>query len=394
MQPDRELMDEALRHLAAIERPSASEGERVAADWIAASLRELGCEARVEAESAHGTFWWPLGILNAIALLGAAIGRRAGRALAGAAFVALVDDLDHRRRWFRRAFLPKRRTYNVVAEAGDPDAARTVVIVAHHDAAHGGAIFDTRLIALIARHAPGFHARMTRWPPLMWAVVGGPLLIVAGRRRAGAALISIVLAALADVGRSPVAPGANDNLSAVAAVLALARALRDDPVRGVRVLLVSTGSEESNSEGMQAFGERHFGELPRETTSVVALECLGSGRVTVAESEGFLVPHHYDAALKDLATGVGRGQGIEIVRGLHVAFASDAQIAVHAGYPTMLLGGIDELKLPANYHKPTDVPENIDMDCLSDAVRVLDGLVREIAGQREASSERAAASAS
>jgi len=387
-------MEEALRHLAAIERPSASDGERVAAEWIAASLRELGVDARVEVERAHGTFWWPLGLLNVIALAGAALGRTIGRLLAAAAVATLVDDLDHRSRWFRRAFLPRRRTWNVVGEAGDPDAARTVVIVAHHDAAHGGAIFDTRGIAAVADHFPNLYKRVNRWPPLMWGVVLGPLLIALGRRRAGAAVSGVVLAALADVARSPVAPGANDNLSAVAAVLALARALRDDPVRGIRVLLVSTGSEESLSEGMQAFGERHFPALPRESTTVVALECLGSGRLAVAESEGFLVPHFYDGALKDLATQCARGAGIEIVRNLHVVFASDAQIAVHAGYPTMLLGGIDHLKLPAHYHKPTDVPENIIMECLADAVRVLDALVRELAAQDLASSERATASAS
>ena len=387
-------MEEALRHLAAIERPSASDGERVAAEWIAASLRELGVDARIEVERAHGTFWWPLGLLNVIALAGAALGRTIGRLLAAAAVATLVDDLDHRSRWFRRAFLPRRRTWNVVAEAGDPQAARTVLVVAHHDAAHGGAIYDTRAIAAFARRFPALHARANRWPPLMWAVVLGPLLVALGRRRAGAAVSAVVLAALADVGRSPVAPGANDNLSAVAAVLALARALRDDPVRGVRVLLVSTGSEESLSEGMQAFGERHFAALPRESTTVVALECLGSGRLAVAESEGFLLPHFYDGALKELATECARRAGVEVVRGLHVVFASDAQIAVHAGYPTMLLGGIDELKLPAHYHKPTDLPENIDMDSLADAVRVLDALVRELAAQERASSERATATAS
>ena len=196
-------MEEALRHLAAIERPSASDGERVAAEWIAASLRELGVDARIEVERAHGTFWWPLGLLNVIALAGAALGRTIGRLLAAAAVATLVDDLDHRSRWFRRAFLPRRRTWNVVGEAGDPDAARTVVIVAHHDAAHGGAIFDTRGIAAVADHFPNLYKRVNRWPPLMWAVVLGPLLIALGRRRAGAAVSGVVLAALADVARSP-----------------------------------------------------------------------------------------------------------------------------------------------------------------------------------------------
>src|SRR2546430_50245 len=96
----RRSLARAARRLAAaaIERPSASEGERVAAEWIAASLRELGAEARIEVERAHGTFWWPLGILNALALAGAALGRTVGRLLAATAFATLVDDLDHRSR--------------------------------------------------------------------------------------------------------------------------------------------------------------------------------------------------------------------------------------------------------------------------------------------------------
>src|SRR5690349_17480639 len=99
-------MDGAIRRLAAIHRPSASEGEREAAEWIAAHLGELGAPARVEAERAHGGFWWPLGLLNAIGLLGTVLGRL-GRALAAVAAVAMVDDLDHRSRWFRRRFLPQ-----------------------------------------------------------------------------------------------------------------------------------------------------------------------------------------------------------------------------------------------------------------------------------------------
>ena len=62
-------------------------------------------------------------------------------------------------------------------------------------------------------------------------------------------------------GSRAVVPGANDNLSAVGALVGLAAALRDRPVEGARVLLVSTGSEESFSEGMQGFGERHFDDL-------------------------------------------------------------------------------------------------------------------------------------
>src|SRR4051812_12859336 len=395
MGPDRALIEDAVRHLESFERPSASPGERAAAEWIADALRDLGLDPVLEEGRAHGGFWWPLGLLNAIAVLAAAL-RPAwlGRLLAAVAAVAIVDDLDHRSRWFRRAFLPHRPTYNVHAVAGDAAARRTVLVVAHHDAAHGGRIFDTSLLRAVHDRWPALYDRFNRWPPLMWGVIAAPVLVAAGERRHSVRLGLGTIATMVDIGRSPVAPGANDNLAAVGALLALARRLRDEPVEGLRVILLSTGSEESNSEGMQEYGRAHFAELPRETTDVIALECLGSGTVTVAESEGFLVPHHYDAGLKDLATACARRLGVEVRRGLHIVFASDAQIALHAGYRAMTLGATDELNLPANYHKPTDTPDNLDMDCLDRAVDVLERTLRELSVQARSSSARAAATAS
>jgi hypothetical protein len=352
-----------VEHLAAIERPSASPGEREAAEWIAGRLRAQGLDTTVDEEAVHPSFWWPIGLLNAMALL--------GRRFAAAAVVALVDDLDHRRRGFRR-LLPRRPTYNVTAVAGDPTAERTVVVVAHHDAAHGGLIFDTRGIEAAARRFPALIARQKRWPPMMWGVVIGPLLLALGRRRLGSIWTAGAIAAMADIARTPVVPGANDNAAAVAVLLQVAKRDYD----GVRVLLVSTGAEESNADGMKEWGRRHFGSLPTETTSFVALETLGSGNLAIAEAEGFLVAHAYDAELKDLAERCARERGIPVWRGLTNSFMSDAVVPLHAGYPTMLLGALDELKLPSNYHKPWDTAEKVDYACLERAVDLLDALIR------------------
>src|SRR3954470_21620758 len=125
----REVLERVIRELAAFERPSASAGESRAADWIAGELRAAGCrEVRVEEESAHGGYWWPLGLLNAGSLLAAARGRRTAAVVGAAAAAAIYDDVSGGKLWFRRA-LPRRSTYNVVAEAGDPRGERTVVFI-------------------------------------------------------------------------------------------------------------------------------------------------------------------------------------------------------------------------------------------------------------------------
>src|SRR5438445_13674482 len=44
-----------ISELASIERPSASEGERRAAEWIVAQLQRAGVDTRIEVERANGT---------------------------------------------------------------------------------------------------------------------------------------------------------------------------------------------------------------------------------------------------------------------------------------------------------------------------------------------------
>ena len=117
-------MRERLDEICAFERPSASEGERRAAEWLADELREAGArEVRIEEEpGANGTFWWPIGLLagaGAVAGLAARRGGRFARLLAAATGVAasalIADEMPPGRRRFRR-LLPKRTCHHVLAE--------------------------------------------------------------------------------------------------------------------------------------------------------------------------------------------------------------------------------------------------------------------------------------
>jgi hypothetical protein len=402
MEPDRDLIETAIRHLAALERGAGSPGEREAAEWIAQRLRDDGLEPEVTDHPCHGGYWWPLGLATGAAAL-AGLGRRR-RALAttvGAIAAAAVwDDLTLWKHWTRRVCGRRKRTWNVVAQAGDRDATQTLVVVAHHDAAHSGAIFDPRLPEAIHRRAPWFFERLHTSPPLMWLVFGGPVLVAAGgltgsrRARVLGTLLSLgSAAAFADIGARRVVPGANDNLSGVATVLALARLLRDRPVQGLRVLLVSTGGEEALEEGMQGFAREWWPKLPTETTQVLVVDTVGSTRLTLPEREGMLRFFAYDDALKDTVEQAARGVGVEVGRGLNFSFSSDAGIGVRDGYRSALLGSIDHRKSPANYHWPTDHADNVDYDTVVDAARAVDATVRALAAQSSASSARAAASA-
>lgn len=381
----------AIHELAAMDRPSASDGERLAAESIATRLRHLGCRVTVEEERAHGGYWWPIGLVNAAAAARAALTLHRPRGLrraltavtAGAGAVALWDDLGHGRRWFRRAILPHRATWNVVAELGDPAAESTVLLIAHHDAAHSGLIFHPILPRIPLRLAPRSHARAGRSFPLLYAVWMGPVMVCAGSilgsRRllaAGAALAAGATLAMADIGVRAVVPGANDNLSSVGVLIALAARLREQPVDGVRVLLISTGSEESFSEGMQAFGERHFDELDPDRTEMVCLECLGGPTLVVVEGEGMLRMRNYPAHMREALAQAAAAAGKPVVRGLRTTAATDAIIGLRAGYPVATLASVDETKLPMNYHWPSDAPDALHWSTIESAIAVCDRFLR------------------
>ena len=372
------LIERVVRELASYERPSASRGERRAADWLADEFRAAGCRAvRLEEERGRGGYWWPLGLLNAFSAAAALLGRRAAALVACAAAAAVYDDVGGGTLWFRSRALPSRPTWNVAAESGDRDAPRTVVFVAHHDAAHSGLVFHPALPRKGMELMPELHERANQSIPIMFGVFLGPLLLalwglLGGRwlKRSGLFFSLGASACMANIGASRVVPGANDNLSSVAVLVALAHELKQNPTEGVRVILLSTGSEESFMEGMQGFGRRHFAELPPDATEFVCLECVGSPQLCVVEGEGMLRMRDYPERSREALARAGAAAGIELQRGLRTVAATDALIALRAGYPTCTLGGVDETKFPSNYHWPSDLPDNLDWSSVDRAVDV------------------------
>jgi hypothetical protein len=377
-----------LSELAALDRPSASEGEREAAEWIVGRLAGLGAEARIETERAHGTYWWPLGLGAAAGAIAGLAGLRGRRLLAAglgsAAAAALADEFPPGRRRLR-ARLPQSLTHNVVCELGPADAERTVVVVAHHDAAHSGWIFSPAIPDAVFRRARVPIALFDTSPALMWPLLASPLLAVAsgltGSRAAGAAgalLGAGYAASMAEIGARDAVPGANDNATAVVLLLALAERLLAEPTGSTRVILLSTGAEESFSEGMKAFGERHFGELPRERTFFLCVDTVGSPTLNVLRGEGFLRMHEYPADALALLDGLAVELGIELVPNLRLRNGTDGLEPLAAGYPTAALCSVTALKQPANYHWPTDTPENVDYGTLADAIRLAEAVVRRL----------------
>ena len=143
------------------------------------------------------------------------------------------------------------------------------------------------------------------------------------------------------------------------------------------MVLVSTGSEESFSEGMQAFGHRHFAELDPDRTEMICLECVGGPTLIVVEGEGMLRMRDYPADMREALAESAAAAGIPIVRGLRTTAATDAIIPLRAGYRVATLASVDETKLPMNYHWPSDTPEALHWSTIEQAIAVCEQFLRE-----------------
>ena len=206
----------------------------------------------------------------------------------------------------------------MLAEIGPADAERTIVLMAHHDAAHTAFFFNPAITEAVGENAPWVFEDNDTSPPLMWPTVAGPAVVAAGAALGSRKLTGLgtflsagSAAFMAHIGAGEVVPGANDNGTGCIAQLAIARALAERPPENTRVLFLST-SEEALCEGMGLFMERHAAELPADRTFFLCLDTVGSPNLLVLRGEGMLKLREYPAASLELLDSTAEELGIEM----------------------------------------------------------------------------------
>jgi peptidase M28-like protein len=391
---DENTLRDVVETLAPIDRTACSPGEREAAQWLAERLHAAGCGRVVlEDEPSWGAFPPTVIALGALGVTAAALAMRGRRVLGAAAattsLLGLVDEVQNGPRVVRRALRRRRTTVNVVATAGDPHADRTLVVLAHHDAPQTGMFFDQTWQRTAWQIAPRFIGGLKTPPPQWWPGVAFPLLtlagIVTGSRRPLRAALALGLAgtgAIAEIARSPTVPGANDNLSGVAGLVALAELVHAHPIAGVRLLMVSCGAEETLQDGIRAFLARHGAELDRDRTWFLNLETVGSPHLGLMEAEGPVWMEEYtDPAFRDLVARAAARVGVEMERGLRARASTDSIIPSRAGYPTATLTSTTPWRALANYHLLSDTPDNVDYATVAGATQVAYAVAQALAAE-------------
>ena len=375
----RDEIDRWIRALAAIERPSASQGELEAARWVASELTDAGADPQLEVEPAHGTHL-PFALPSLLALIGGLLrSRLVGAALALLASAAIVDEIEGRRRVLRR-FLRRRETYNVVGRLGDSSARQTVLFVAHHDVARP---WGAAVGALVSAPPPPLLGGKPM--PVVGTLAYAPMMVFAGLatgsrrlKRIGIGLCAFNVGFLSDVSRRRPVPGANDNASGVAALLGVARDLSARAPESLRVLLLSTGAEETMLEGMDAFLRSHRHDLDPERTLVVVLDQIGWERLVLRDSEGVLRRYRSDPADLDRLLSAARATGVALSVEPPFPTPSDGLAARWAGLPTVFVGSVAANGGYPHYHRPSDLPEHVNLETVVAARKLCVRLVEQL----------------
>jgi hypothetical protein len=377
---------EVIRKLCSFEgRRTGTDAERRAANWLAERLREGGRRVVVEPTYVHPQYGLVHAFHCAVGFAGslvAIIQPAVGFALVLAAALSMYLDLNGRFYLARRLFF-RRASQNVVARGKRPKAPARLFICAHYDAARTGTAFQPKRVARMSRLAARLPFPIAPFRILFWSLA--ILLPILGARMAGidSGLISLLqlpptlilligVFMLTDIELSDVVPGANDNASGVATALSLAEKLDSDQPDNLDVWILLTGGEECQMEGMRSFVRAHRKSLDKENTYVVVLDAVGSGAVRYETGEGLAVTYDMDRRLVQLCAAIAdadRENGDRFgAEPLRQAFATDALPARLAKLRATAITCLDDGSLlPANYHRPEDVPKRIDRKALDRA---------------------------
>lgn len=371
--PLREAVERHVRALAETIGPrgSTTPAEEEASRYIAGELRRWCDDVWTEPFRSPTAYAWAymlfygLGVAGGAAACLVAAGRLPGWGLWLALLLGLLACVLFYREnttagtvagLFRQH--PSQNVIGVLRPRGE--VRRRAVLVAHYDSAKWGLMFDPRgvhrfralflgsVASLAAVPAVALLALATGRHALGWLAAAPALYL------AGSALLLLHRELFATY-----VPGANDNASGVAGMLALAEHFARARPQATELWFVATGCEEVGLVGMLAFLRRH-GEALRDADFLV-LDNMGAGFPAYTVGEGMLRYYPSSPRLLEVAERVAQDHPEWGVLGVpNTLMSTDALPAAHRGYHTIGFRGVDARGLLPNWHWPTDTVERVD----------------------------------
>lgn len=367
-------------------RPSASQAEREAAEYIRAKFDSFGYNTDIDTFPALKTYSWLHFLHNMLFITAWAlyfVSPPAAVVLCAAGLVSFALDVSS----FAglSILFPKSESCNTVAyKVPARPAVRKVIVSAHIDSSRSALFFHPKLVK-------NFRGTFVTNLAAMLATFAGAILFAAGFRShwiwiiTGILNIQLAVAALMLLDREirgRHTPGAVDNASGVAAMLGAASMLAGKKLRRTEIEFVATGSEESGLFGMIHHMEKNWHDKTR--TYVLNIDHVGIGDITATTREGMLLRRDSDPRLIELAASASGGEtGISAKQRDFNTMLTDGYAAMMRDFKAIsIMAFAPDGTLP-NWHWHTDTADEINGDNLETAARLVADMILAIEQESE-----------
>ena len=180
-------------------------------------------------------------------------------------------------------------------------------------------------------------------------------------------------------------PGAVDNLSAVAIVLALGKILKKNKEivpNNTEIRLISFGCEEAGLRGAFRYVDKHFDELKRFEAECINMDAIHSkDNITIIDFEPSTRTKHSEIVVEKIinaakssqikikASAMGGSSTFEKIVG-QITGGTDATAFSKAGIKAANISAMDLNKMLKFYHQPTDTLDKIEKESLERVLQI------------------------
>ncbi len=275
-------------------------------------------------------------------------------------------------------FSPKKMTANLVAKKGQ--GRRLFILMAHLDSAPAS-------FAYRPDQVKNFSVSVYLSTAIIAAGVVVPAFSIAGYDAPIWLLVLLTLALCAQVGFAGLdfwkygyTPGANDNLSGVAAAISAASRLWRRMPEDAEVRLVITSAEEAGMLGAQHYWQQHKDEFVNKDIYVVNLDTVGNKNLQYIIQSGGFTPVLYTNRLTQTAAIVSRQneQFREVQAGTHTVGDFDSVWFQRDGLVSVSIASYNDEGLMPHIHTVDDKPAYVDMEKVNLASKFAEAIIRMV----------------
>ncbi|UCG01003.1 MAG: M28 family peptidase [Candidatus Heimdallarchaeota archaeon] len=151
--------------------------------------------------------------------------------------------------------------------------------------------------------------------------------------------------------------GANDNLTAVAAILECGKFISQNKLKYTEIWLISFAGEE-HMRGSKRFVSQHYEELKQRQALLLNLECLSADKFLVATAENMYLAKHSPLVFEKVSQAAKRVRVPVEVGPLRFA-GSDAANFSRKGLHATTIFGLSTTGVPDYWHTLNDTPDKL-----------------------------------